>query len=79
MTTGHRHRTIRVKQQSVIRRLLTKPLLHTYSDARAERSRYVWGPCYQHGYRADGTTYCWTLSALGVLHALTGLTLEVKA
>ena len=69
MTEGHKHRTIRVRNNGLLRKALTRPTLAYTDTATAERSRFAWGP-----------TRCpdvWRLSPLGLLHGLTGLTLWV--
>lgn len=82
MTDGHTHRMLHIGHDfdwwPV--RVLRKPLVHRAADTnpqwrRIEASPYPYGACYAHGYRSDGTTHCWTLSLLGILHRWTGLTL----
>lgn len=77
MTEGHKHRTVEVKRGSLVYRLLKKQFFVTASGDRAEKSRFVYGPapCPARGC-TDMNRY--GLSLLGLLHPLTGLTLEVK-
>lgn len=74
MTTGHKHRTVKVKQGSLLHRVLTVEILHTSDLAWVDRSRFVFGPCDA----SRGVHLCWVLRPLGVLHGLTGLTLRVS-
>lgn len=72
MTTGHKHRTIKVTRNSLLYRVLSKPtLLHDTDLDRLDASRFVFGPCPKHDD-------CYRLSPLGLLHGLTGLTLEMR-
>lgn len=76
MTTGHKHREVRVKRDGWPYRVLRKPLL-VLSDkhtAYVDRSRLVFG--VRTSTRDHHEEY--TLSLLGVLHALTGLTLRYE-
>lgn len=72
MTGGHKHRLIGVRNGSWLYRVLRYPILHTRNIRWADESRLVFGPCEKHG------DDCWCLSLLGLLHGLTGLTIEVK-
>lgn len=74
MTAGHKHRHLRVREDGWVYRVLRAPLFHTGHIGRAERSRFVYGPCTTD----RGAHPCYTLSALGILHPLVGLTLEVS-
>lgn len=79
MTAGHKHRTVKVFPGAhpitgTVVRLLRTPLYHTSDIERVDRSRFVWGPCQPDKGQESA---CWYLSTLGILHALTGLTLEV--
>ena len=76
MTDGHKHRMITVSRNGLIRRVLTRPLLHTLGhNEQVETSPYPYGPCPKR----EGPCYshhdCWYLSALSILHRWTGLTL----
>lgn len=74
MTAGHKHRVVRVKRGSRLHRVLTRPTLRVATTDRADRSRFVYGPVAgQHG-----VPFLWRLSPLGVLHAMFGLTLDVR-
>lgn len=67
MTDGHKHRTVRVP--GFVLWALTRPVIwRTRNTAWADRSRLVFKPG-----RRQGT---WVLSPLGLLHALTGLTID---
>lgn len=72
-TRFHRHWTLKVGPRAA--RFLRKPRRHTYNHDKAEQSRFVWGPCPMHPEH-NGLFQCYTLSILGVLHALTGVVLE---
>lgn len=76
MTAGHRHRHIRVREGSLPYRVLRKPLL-VLSDkhtAYVDRSRLVFGTRVSKADHHDE----YTLSLLGILHGLTGLTIKTK-
>ena len=73
MTTGHKHRTVKVRRASLVYRALTIEILHTSDLAWVDRSRMVFGPCAL----TRGVHTCYVLRPLGILHGLTGLTLEV--
>lgn len=68
MTDGHRHHTITVGSPTLLR-ILTWPLATTRDRSRAEDSRWTW---------RDAGTGVYTLSPLGILHTLTGLTVRVR-
>lgn len=68
MTAGHRHRVVHVKRDGLVRWLLQRPTLAVVGTAKADRSRLAWGP-------TDDPNR-WRLSPLGLLHGLTGLTIE---
>jgi len=68
MSEGHTHREVRVPP--MVERVLTVPLFHTTNAVWADRSRMVFKPG-----RTEGE---WALSALGILHGLTGLTLDTS-
>lgn len=53
----------------MLERALRGPTLHTTTAAKAEQSRFVYG--------STDDPDRWRLTPLGLLHALTGLTLEV--
>lgn len=74
MTTGHTHRVIHCKRGGLVHRLLTGPTIAVTNTERATHSPLVWGPI---GNPRDSEAERWRLSPLGLLHALTGLTLEV--
>lgn len=73
MTDGHKHWTIKVKQDSRIVRFMRKPRLLTDNVRRVDRSPYPYGilvpPRDRHTW--------YYLSILSVLHRWTGLELEV--
>lgn len=72
MTDGHKHRTLNVKPNGVVRRILTRPTLHLSDDIeRVDRSRFVYGP-------VEGEPGLYRLSPLGVLHGLFGVTLALR-
>lgn len=71
MTSGHKHRLLKVKRGGRLRRWLTKPtLLVSRNEEWVDRSRLVFGP-------VEGEEGAWRISPLGLLHGLTGLTLNV--
>lgn len=81
MTVGHKHRTLKIKREGFLYRSLTKVLARTADPERAEKSRWVWGPGEPERIEGDGPVrfaQVYELRVLGVLHSLTGLTLEVK-
>ena len=69
MTAGHRHHNLKIERDSRLYRLLRKQWVFSTDLAYVERSRFVWGPA------PEPERY--GLSLLGLLHPLTGLTLEV--
>lgn len=69
MTRGHRHRTVTVRYKGLLHRVLTMTLF-TVGTEQAEKSRLVYG-------QTDSPDR-WRLSPLGLLHGLTGLTLDVR-
>lgn len=69
MTSGHTHRTISVKRDGLVHRVLRAHLFHTDNLARVDPSPYPYGECYYGGYY---------LNLLSILHRWTGLTLELK-
>lgn len=71
MTDGHRHRHVRLPLPLV--RLLTRPVFSTTDPARAVDSRFAW-TLRPHEHEKNE----FTLSTLGILHGLTGLTLKIK-
>lgn len=74
MSAGHAHRHVRVPHTRVwYVRALRAPLVHVRNRARVEASPYPYGECPY----SPRPVACWTLSALGILHRWTGLTLEV--
>lgn len=75
MTTGHKHRHLKVKKNGRLHRVLTKPLLMSTDLKHVEASAYPYGPVFpQMGMQCP----VWYLSALSILHRWTGLTLETK-
>lgn len=64
-----RLRTLHVTRGSVVERLLRFPLHYTTDRGKAEASRFMWREEQEGVY---------VLSALGILHATIGLTLEVR-
>jgi hypothetical protein len=74
MTQGHKHRMITVKAGGLVERVLRRPLFHCRHLARVDASPYPYGPCPM----SIEPVTCWTLSALGILHRWTGLTLYTK-
>jgi hypothetical protein len=69
MTTGHKHRIVKVKRGGLTYRVLRKRLWHTLNGPYVTRSMFVFGPCPEH-------KHCWALSLLGILHTFTGLTVD---
>ena len=70
MTTGHKHRHLKVKKGGLIFRVLRKPLWYTRDVDRVDASPYPYGLSESRGYY---------LSLLGVLHRWTGLTLDTRS
>lgn len=71
-TRFHRHWYIYISKQGWWYRFLRKPRLRTTDKERAEKSMLVWGvSVYRHGV-------VYELTILGILHSLTGLTLQWK-
>lgn len=87
MTTGHRHRVVRLPAGSRRLRALQRPLVATTDAGRAERSRWVWGritgddPTYPRRLRTGSPLRpdAFVLTPLSILHTLTGLTIETEA
>lgn len=75
MTAGHKHREIRVKRDGVVSRVLRYPLLRTRDREWVDKSILVFGTVDPPVYAGDEQFY---LSALGILHGWTGLTLRMK-
>ncbi len=72
MTTGHRHRTFTVKRDGLAIRVLRGVILWRSANIdHVESSRFV----YRGEPDARGR---YPLSLLGLLHGLTGLTLEAQ-
>lgn len=71
-TRLHRHWHVPVRYDSLVYRVLRKPLIHSMNLPRVDKSVFVFGPCKVHGDAGD----CYTLSLLGILHGLTGLTIS---
>lgn len=77
MTEGHKHRHIHVPFPFPFYvRSLRWGILHTRNLERVEKSPYPYGPCSKREGPCAGHRECWTLSALGILHRWTGLTIE---
>lgn len=74
-TKWHKHRHFKVQPNGLVCRVLRRPLLHTENLPWVDRSRLVFGPCHKHRVAKGEPRPCWTLSLLGILHQLTGLTL----
>jgi hypothetical protein len=70
-TRFHRHWYVTVRKEGRIYRFLRKPRRYSMDRDRVEKSIFAWG-VHEHGF-ANKTVY--SLSVLGVLHGLTGLTL----
>lgn len=71
-TRLHRHWTLKVGTRTA--RFLRKPRWHTYNPNKANESRFVWGVCPD--FAGPKGFECYSLSLLGILHALTGVVLE---
>lgn len=92
MTTGHRHRTIKLPSDSRRLRLLRKPIQATTDRERVEKSRWVWGveksphECETPkaavytlgGWCVPTASLRYILTPLGILHTLIGLTVDVQ-
>lgn len=74
MTAGHTHRYVKVREGSLVYRVLKKTLLTTTNRDRVERSRMVFGVVQDD--RDEHEHY--TLTLLGLLHGLTGLTIRTQ-
>jgi hypothetical protein len=74
MTAGHKHRYIKVRYNSLVYRALRKPLIETTNLDWVNRSRMVFGPkpIKEHEHQH------YTLSLLGILHGLFGLTIRTQ-
>lgn len=73
-TRLHRHWTLKSPSPRVTQ-FLRKPRWHTYNPNKANESRFVYALCPEyHGFSRGER--CYSLSLLGVLHALTGVVLE---
>lgn len=85
MTAGHRHHLIVLRQSSRLLRWGQHPLVSTTDHERAENSRWTWREVFGEVIsteEVDGklNTFHATqydLTPLGILHALTGLTVIV--
>lgn len=83
MTTGHKHRTIKVRSRLGLRlvAVLKYPLFITTNLDRVDRSSYPYGPMKPSttlsGRPVAPRPEEWYLSALGILHRWTGLTFDV--
>lgn len=80
MTAGHRHRVIRLPPHGATLHLLRTPLLRTADVGRLEGSRWTWfadlEPVAGDGPERYATVY--TLTPLGILHTLCGLTIDTR-
>lgn len=78
MTSGHKHREVRVFDDAhplVLRavKVLQTPLYHSSDRDKVDASPYPYGPCEP----AKGLdSVCWYLSPLSFLHRWTGLTIR---
>jgi len=85
MTAGHRHRTIRLTEGSLLLRLLRHPLKATSNRASLRRSRWVYGmvepgaPRYPSPIQTPSPPMpvAYLLTPLSICHTLFGLTVEV--
>lgn len=85
MTTGHRHHLLVLRESSRLLRIGQYPLAKTRDRAKAERSRWVWRQVVgviwptEHGGQGLRTHDYpeFHLTPLGILHALTGLSVIV--
>lgn len=74
MTEGHKHRMLKVKEGGLVERLLTGPVLRRSTDrGLVDRSGMVW-----HCEPEDLETGPYLLRPLGLLHGLSGLTLDTQ-
>jgi hypothetical protein len=71
-TRFHRHWYITVREQGRIYRFLRKTRRYSTDRQKVEASIFAWGV---NPNKHDGSSTIYTLSILGVLHGLTGLTL----
>lgn len=88
MTPGHRHRTLKVNPDGMALRILTRPLITLGREhlERVEASPYPYGVLIE-GQRLRGNRLShlpdprevYVLTALGILHRWTGLTLEPRS
>lgn len=78
MTTGHKHRVVRIRKGSRLHVLLTQPLVWSHEDlSRVDNSPYPWGPSNEALFQRDpAAPQPFYLSALSILHRWTGLTLQ---
>lgn len=80
MTDGHRHRHVRLPRHGALLHLLQTPLARTADEHRADTSRWAWG-ADREPLGGDGPvryTTVYTLTPLGILHTLTGLTIDAQ-
>lgn len=78
MTAGHKHRTLHLSPTSPILHLLRTPLMtHRDADA-AEQSRWTWAEVTIPACPGDLGGRQFTLTPLGILHTLTGLTIDTS-
>lgn len=81
MTPGHKHRTIHMTEGRWLLHLLQTPLVVTADRERAEQSRWTWAPGGVERITGDGPhryVNTFALTPLGILHALTGLTIQTE-
>lgn len=63
---------IKLEPRSLLFRILVMPLYHTHDEFQARKSRFQYKPC-----GLPNQQY-YTLSLLGILNTLIGLSVEVK-
>lgn len=72
-TKWHRHWNVRTARGSWLHRFLTKRRWHCWDEKKVMRSRFVYSQPFP-----ERLPEVYGLSILGILHGLTGLTLDVK-
>lgn len=77
MTEGHTHRRVRMKRSSRLYRMLTRPLVWSEDYAALDASPYPWRAKDEAAFRQGVRDQPYCLSALGILHRWTGLTLHL--
>lgn len=78
MTPGHKHRTVKVRRDGLVQRVLQRPLITTTNLPRVEASPYPYGILLDGQIQPDPREVYY-LSALSILHRWTGLTLKVPS